>query len=67
MITNPNIIENKYECNEKVMRYLVFKCGIPSLGYSKNRKIWYFTKNEKLEGCLKKMPIWLKISAFFKN
>lgn len=66
MITNPEVIKDKYACNEKVMRYLVFKCQLPVLGYSTDRKIWYFTKNEKLEQCLEEMPFYLKILAFFK-
>jgi len=67
MITNPEILKNLYSCNEKIMRYLVFKCELPVLGYSKNKRIWYFINNDKLKKCLKEMPIMLKVLAFFNK
>lgn len=65
MITNPDIIKNKYSCNRKIMEYLVYDAFIPILGYSADKKIWYFTDNEELRKALKEMPIGLKILAFF--
>jgi hypothetical protein len=67
MITNPDIIKDKYACNEKTMRYLVFDCGLPVLGYSPDRRIWYFRDNDELRKHLKEMPLVIKILAFFKK
>jgi len=65
MITNPSFIKNKYECGEHVKKYLVFQCGIPMLSQEAGR--YYFSKNDKLEKCLKSLPLGVKIKAFFEK
>ena len=66
MITNPEFIEDKYECGESIRKYLVFQCGIPILSYDRTGK-YYFSKNEKLDECLKNIPFGIKIKAFFEK
>jgi hypothetical protein len=63
MIINPEMLENYYVCNRKVMEYLLYDCLIPPQGYKGD--LYYFYKDEKLEECLKKMPLYLKIFNFF--
>ena len=65
MIINPEILDKVYICKEKVMRYLLYECHIPILGY--DDYFYYFTKNDELEARLKKMPLNLKIISLFSK
>lgn len=68
MITNPEIIPDKYVCSEKIARYLIYECHIPLLGYNEDRSRYYFTDNKELRKCLEKMPLGLKmLNLFVKN
>ena len=51
----------KYRCNETVMRYLVFTCGLPMLKHSSDGSHYYFAKTEELINALAVMPFRLKI------
>lgn len=62
MITNPEIIQDKYVCNKKIAEYLVFKRSIPILGINGN--CYYFANTDKLKEAIKNMPFGLKILSF---
>lgn len=59
MITNPEIIENKYKCRKIIANYLVRECNIPILGIDKG--YYYFSKTNYLDECLSRLPFTLKI------
>ena len=59
MLTNHNIIDKKYKCNEHVMRYLVYKHGLTILSY--DDKYYYFAITDTLKTCLLTMPLHLKL------
>jgi len=59
MITNPEIIQDKYVCNKRIAEYLVFKCSLPLLGVNKN--CYYFANTDKLKDAVKNIPLGLKI------
>lgn len=66
MITNPEVIENKFRCKDKrIEEYLIFKCHIPLLAL--DEKYFYFAPTVKLEECLKKMPLKLKILLWLER
>lgn len=52
----------KYRCNHAVMKYLVFKCGLTILDYSKDGNHYYFSKTETLDKHLREMPLRLKLA-----
>jgi len=66
MILNPDFIKDKYKCGESIKNYLVFQCGIPILSHDGVGK-YYFSKSEKLEKCVKKIPLGIKIKALFEK
>jgi len=66
MILNPNFIKDKYECGESIKNYLVFQCGIPILSHDGVGK-YYFSKTDKLEQSIKKIPFGIKIKALFEK
>ena len=65
MITNPNIIKDKYSCKRPVMEYLMYDCHLPILGYDRDMKIFYFSDTEELRKCLREMPLHLKLISLF--
>jgi len=66
MILNPDFIKDKYECGESIKNYLVFQCGIPILSHDGAGK-YYFSKTDKLEQSIKKIPFGIKIKALFEK
>ena len=66
MITNTEFIKDKYECGESIKNYLVFQCGIPILSHDGAGK-YYFSKTDKLNQSIKKIPFGIKIRAFFEK
>ena len=66
MILNPGFIKDKYECGESIKNYLVFQCGIPILSHDGAGK-YYFSKSEKLDKSIKKIPFGIKIKALFEK
>jgi len=66
MILNPDFIKDKYECGKSIKNYLVFQCGIPILSYDGAGK-YYFSKSEKLDESIKKIPLGIQIKALFEN
>jgi hypothetical protein len=64
MIINSEIIDEKHKfaCNKSTMEYLVYKCGIPLLSFRNGK--YYFAKNDKLEECLKRMPLIIKLKSY---
>jgi|WetSurSiteA1Bulk_404760.scaffolds.fasta_scaffold00043_3 hypothetical protein len=66
MIINTHIIENKFRCKDKrIEEYLMFKCHIPILGF--DEKYFYFAHTVRLEECLKRMPLKLKILLWLER
>jgi hypothetical protein len=63
MITNPEIIIEKYKCNKWVKNYLI-RCQIPLMSFDRNGN-FYFAKTDKLEESLKKMPLDVRILSKF--
>lgn len=64
MITNPEIIQEKYKCNKYVKDWLTRNCYIPLMSFDK-RGNYYFAKTNKLKECLRKMPLNIKILSIF--
>jgi len=65
MITNWNILKNTYKCRDKVAHYLIRECKLPVLSISPEDNMYYFTNNETLKECLKRMPLGFKLQAIF--
>lgn len=63
MIINPEILQDFFICKKVVMEYLLYDCLIVPTGHKDG--LYYFYKDTKLEECLKKMPLYLKISNVF--
>ncbi len=59
-VQNFEAIENRYECKKLVGEYLEKECGIPPLSIKDNGD-YVFSKNEKLEGALLKLPFYLRL------
>ena len=51
---------------ESIKNYLVFQCGIPILSHDGVGK-YYFSKTDKLEQSIKKIPFGIKIKALFEK
>lgn len=64
MITNPEIIEEKYRCNKYVKSWLISHCRIPLMSFDR-RGNYYFAKTKKLKECLKKMPLDVRFFSMF--
>jgi hypothetical protein len=65
MLNNPSIIADRFQCNKAIMRYLVYKCGLPVLGLTGNS--YYFADTIALKDALKKMPLHLRLSHAVKK
>ena len=65
MIINPLIIQNKYRCNTKVMKYFVYKYNLPILSISGNS--YFFAITDELNKAIKNMPLLLKISSVWSK
>lgn len=61
MITNVDIIKNVYKCKKPIAVYLIYTCKLPLLSFDK--KFFYFSDNDKLQECIKSMPLILKIGS----
>lgn len=59
MITNSEIIKDKYVCSKRIAEYLVFKCNLPVLGIGKD--CYFFANTAELKECIKNIPFGLKI------
>jgi hypothetical protein len=62
-ILNHEILEDKYKCNEKTMRYLIYDCCLSLFSYDKD--YYYFIKTPQLKRALENMPLKLKIYNLF--
>jgi len=62
MIVNPLKMNNKYKCNKHVMKYLVYRCKLPILAIDGDS--FYFTDNDILRECLKRMPLKIILLSF---
>jgi len=59
MFLNIKAIDLVYECNEHVMRWLVYEKNLPILSLGKGGR-YYFRKTELFKECLKDMPLHIK-------
>jgi hypothetical protein len=60
MITNPEIIQEKYKCNKYVKSWLIRHCQIPLMSFDRYGN-FYFAKTDKLKECIKHMPLDVRI------
>jgi hypothetical protein len=63
MITNPEVIKNKYSCNKFIADYLIYEKHLSLLGQKGD--VYYFTYSTELVEILKNLPIWLKVMKIF--
>lgn len=59
MITNPEILKNKFKCNKILADYLESH-GIPLLGRNQDG-YYYFAETDRLKDALKNAPLWRKL------
>jgi hypothetical protein len=68
MIVNPEIFGDSFfykSDNKAISDYLIYELHVPLLG-TKNGE-YYFTNNELLKECLKKLPLHLKIIGWINR
>ena len=64
-IDNSSIPEEKiYKCGSVVKDHLIMKCNLPLFGITKSGR-WCFARTQKLEECLRELPLYLKIIEMF--
>ena len=63
MFINIKSGDTVYECNEHVMRWLVYEKHFSVLSFDKNK--YYFRRTESLKECLKDMPLHIKFLSLF--
>ena len=63
MLTNPEIISNKFKCNKMLANYLAYELHFPILGIK--GKNYYFANTPLLKECLQKLPLWLRVVKIF--
>lgn len=59
MFLNPEVLENKFQCNRIVAIYLIRHANLPLLAIKDGQ--YYFTDNAELRNQIKKLPFYLKI------
>jgi len=64
-IVNPDVLENQYECNGIIAKYLMEDCGIPLL--SRKGGVFYFAKTDELKQKLENLPFWLRVYKYLRG
>lgn len=61
MIINIDMINQKKSFSRIIAKFLQYECGLPLLGYNRNKDLYYFADTEELEEAINKIPWHLKM------
>lgn len=59
MLTNPEIVKDKFICHKILANYLIYKGKLPLLGI--NNGNYFFAKTKEFYDVYNNLPIWYRL------